>query len=362
MLHPVVMAGGSGTRFWPRSRRRSPKQLIRIFGEGSMIQQTVQRLQTSFPPESFLVLTNIAQAEEVRRQLPQLSAAQVVAEPVGRDNAACIGLAALILLDQDPNAAMLLVASDQIISPTEEFTRCVAEAERIALRQHALVTFGVKPSFPSEQYGYVRRGERLPGDPTRDAPPAFRLAQFKEKPSQAQAEEFIRTGEYYWNICNFVWRAADILEAIRQRLPELHAGLEKIRPAIGTARQEQVVAREYPALTRISIDYGVMEKATNAVVVEMALVWDDLGSWDALSRHHDPDEQGNVVMALHAGIDTRGCILAAEPDHLIATLGVKDLIVVQTPDATLVCDRSRAAEVKALVELLRARGLDAYIE
>jgi mannose-1-phosphate guanylyltransferase len=361
MLHPVIMAGGSGTRFWPRSRRHRPKQLIRIFGEGSMIQQTVSRLQASFPPESFLVMTNAAQAEEVRRQLPRLTAAQTVAEPAGRDSAACIGLAALILLDQDPDAAMLVLASDQLISPREEFARCVAEAQRIALRHHALVTFGVKPTLPSEQYGYVRRGERLPPQ-ERDAPPAFRLAQFKEKPSRAQAEEFIRTGEYYWNSGNFVWRAADILEAVRQHLPELHAGLEKIRPAIGTARQEQVVAREYPALTRISIDYGVMEKATNAVIVEMALVWDDLGAWNALARHHEPDEQGNVVMALHAGVDTRGCILAAEPDHLIATLGVKDLIVVQTPDATLICDRSRAADVKALVELLRARGLNAYIE
>ncbi len=360
MLHPVIMAGGSGTRFWPRSRRHRPKQLIRIFGEGSMIQQTVARLQPSFPPESFLVMTNAAQAEEVRRQLPQLSAAQTVAEPAGRDSAACIGLAALILLNPDPDAAMLVLASDQLISPVEEFARCVAEAQRIALREHALVTFGVKPTLPSEQYGYVRRGERLPGPP--GAPPAFRLAQFKEKPSRAQAEEFIRTGEYYWNSGNFVWRAADILEAIRRRLPELYAGLEKIRPAIGTARQEQVVAREYPALTRISIDYGVMEKATNAVIVEMALDWDDLGAWNALSRHHAADEQGNVVMALHAGMDTRDCILAAEPDHLIATLGVKDLIVVQTPDATLICDRSRAAEVKALVELLRARGLDAYVE
>jgi mannose-1-phosphate guanylyltransferase len=360
MLHPVVMAGGSGTRFWPRSRRHSPKQLIRIFGEGSMMQQTVSRLQPFFRAESFLVMTNAAQAEEARRQLPQLAAAQVIAEPVGRDSAACIGLAALILLDQDPDAAMLVLASDQVVSPMKEFARCAAEAERIALRQHALVTFGVKPSLPSEQYGYVRRGERLPGAP--GAPAAFRLAQFKEKPSRAQAEEFIRTGEYYWNSGNFVWRAADILEAIRLNLAELHAGLEKIRPAIGTARQEEAVAREYPALKRISIDYGVMEKATNAVIVEMALVWDDLGSWNALSRHHDQDEQGNVIMALHAGMDTRGCILAAEPDHLIATLGVKDLIVVQTPDATLICDRSRAGEVKALVDFLRARGLDAFID
>jgi mannose-1-phosphate guanylyltransferase len=362
MLHPVIMAGGSGSRFWPRSRRRRPKQLIRLLGEGSMIQQTVSGLQTSFPPESFLIMTNAAQAEEVRRQLPQFSAAQTVAEPVGRDSAACIGLAALILLDQDPGAAMLVVASDLILSPAEEFVRCVAEAERIALQEKTLVAFGVKPTIPSEQFGYIRRGERLPSDPSRDAPPTFRLAHFKEKPTTQQAQEFLRTGEYYWNCGNFVWRAADILEAIRQHLPELHAGLEKIRPAIGTAQQERVVAREYPTLTRISIDYGVMQKATNAVVVEMALVWDDLSTWNALARHHDQDEQGNVVMARHAGIDTRGCILAAEDGHLIATVGVKDLIVVQTPDATLICDRSRAADVKALVELLRARGLDAYIE
>ena len=148
MLHPVIMAGGSGTRFWPRSRRQRPKQLIRIFGEGSMIQQTVSRLESSFPPESFLIMTNAAQAEEVRRQLPQFSAEQVVAEPVGRDNAACIGLAALILLDQDPDAAMLVLSSDHVMSPMAEFARCVAEGERIALRQYALVTFGVKPSYP----------------------------------------------------------------------------------------------------------------------------------------------------------------------------------------------------------------------
>jgi mannose-1-phosphate guanylyltransferase len=361
MLHPVIMAGGSGTRFWPRSRRGRPKQLIRIFGEGSMVQQTVSRLQSSFSPDSFLIMTNAAQADEVRRQLPQLSPAQVIAEPAGRDSAPCIGLAALILLGQDPAAVMLVLASDQVVSPASEFTRSVAEAERIALRQHALVTFGVKPSYPSEQYGYVRRGERLP-PLGRDAPPAFRLAQFKEKPSRAQAEEFIRTGEYYWNSGNFAWRAADVLEAIRRYLPELHAGLEKIRPAIGTSGQAQAIARDYPALPRISIDYGVMEKASNAAVVEMALDWDDLGSWNALERHHKKDAQGNVVMALHAGLDTSGCILAAEPDHLVATLGVKDLIVVQTPDATLICDRSRAAEVKALVELLRSRGLDAYVE
>jgi len=360
MLHPVIMAGGSGTRFWPRSRRHRPKQLIRILGEGTMIQQTVSRLHPPFSSESFLIVTNAAQAEETRRQLPRLSAEQVVAEPCSRDTAACIGLAALLLLKSDPEAMMAVIACDQMLSPADEFVRCIAAAEKIAARERALVTFGVRPSHPSELYGYIRRGPRVAGDA--DAPPAFRIARFQEKPSRAQAEQFLQSGEYYWNSGNFVWRAEDILDAIRRFLPELHSGLERIRPAIGTPRRQEAISAEYPALPRISIDFGVLEKVADAVVVEAALDWDDLGSWNALSRHCPEDENGNFVQTSHAGLDTTGCILAGEAGHLVATIGVRDLIIVQTPDATLVCDRSRAADVKALVELLKAQGLDRYVE
>lgn len=359
MLYPVIMAGGSGTRFWPKSRLNRPKQLIQIFGAGTMIQQTIARLRPDMPLDSFLIVTNAAQAEETRRQLPQLAASQVLGEPVGRDTAAAIGLGALCTLRRDSEAVMVVLAADQTISPPRQFLRCVKEAGRIAEERHALVTFGIKPTYPSELYGYLRRGERL--DDPKAVLPAFKLLQFKEKPKREQAEAFLRAGEYYWNSGNFAWRAADILEAIRRFLPELYAGLERIRPHLGTPQQEEVLAREYPSLPKISIDYGVMEKAPNAVVLEAELDWDDVGSWEALARHLPADDAGNVVQAPHAGVDTRDCIVVSEGGHLVATVGVQDLIVVHTPDATLVCDRRRVADVKKLVEQLQAKGFEAFL-
>ncbi len=358
MLHPVIMAGGSGTRFWPGSRHHRPKQLIRIVGQGTMIQQTVGRLRREMPIESFLIVTNAAQAEDMHKQLPELAPEQIIAEPCGRDTSACIGLAAFVLRKSDPDAVMAVFAADHVISPARELVRCMREAARIACEHRALVTFGIKPTGPSELYGYIRRGERL-ADSGGDLP-AFRIAEFKEKPSRGRAEEFLRIGEYYWNSGNFVWRVADIIDAIRTYLPELHAGLERIEPALGTQAQAAALAREYPHLTKISIDFGVMEKAPNAVVVEASFDWDDVGSWESIARHHKADGDGNFVRARHVGIDTRDCILVAEEGHLLGTIGVKNFIVVQTPDATLVCDRRRAADVKVLVELLKARGLEVH--
>ena len=359
MLHAVVMAGGFGTRFWPRSRRQRPKQLIKIIGDGTMVQQTVARLQTGLPTESLLIITNAAQAEATRGQLPHLAPEQIVAEPCGRDTAACIGLAAFILRKADPEAVMAVFSADHIISPADELVRCIKEAASIAMEHGVLVTFGIKPNGPSELYGYIRRGEPL--GHAQGALPAFRIAEFKEKPNRAQAEEFLSTGEYYWNSGNFVWRVADIVDAIRTSLPDLHAGLEKIAPALGTPDQDAVLAREYPALPKTSIDYGVMEKAPNAAVLETSFDWDDLGSWDAVARHHAVDECGNVTLTAHAGIDTTDCILVGEDEHLLATVGVENLIVVHTPDATLICNRNRASDVKALVELLRDRGANGYL-
>lgn len=360
MLHPVIMAGGSGTRFWPRSRRRCPKQLIEIVGHGTMIQQTVARLRSELPAESFLIVTNEAHAEPMRAQLPEFAPEQVVAEPCGRDTSACIGLAAFLLRKADPDAVMVVCSADHVISPVDEFMRCVGDAARIASRDGALVTFGIKPTHPSELYGHIRRGDPVAGceDGTTKA---FRLVEFKEKPTRARAEELMRTGEYYWNSGNFVWHVNSIIDAIRTFLPELYDGLLRIEPALGSDDQAAVLAREYPSLPRISIDYGVMEKAANAVVLEATFEWDDVGSWDAVARHHPADEHGNVLLARHTGVDTRGCILVADADHLLATIGVQDLIVVHTADATLVCDRRREADVKALVKQLEAQGFDACL-
>ena len=360
MLHPVIMAGGAGTRFWPRSRQCRPKQLIEIVGQGTMIQQTVARLCSELPAESILIVTNQAQAAPMREQLPQLAPEQIVAEPCGRDTSACIGLAAFMLRKADPDAVMAVCSADHIISPAEELIRCTKEAARLAAEHRALVTFGIKPSHPSELYGYIRRGEPL-GDATRDSLKAFKLLQFKEKPDRKTAEEFLASGEYYWNSGNFVWRVDDIIQAIRAFLPELYAGLDRIEPALGAPEQADALAREYPARPKVSIDYGVMEKAPNAVVVEATFEWDEGGSWDSVTRHHPSDDCGNIVLAEHVGMDTAGCILASEEGHLLTTIGVRDLIVVHTADATLVCDRRRAADVKALVERLKERGLEAHL-
>jgi len=360
MMHPVIMAGGSGTRFWPRSRRHRPKQLIRIIGEGTMIQQTVARLAGGFPRERFLIVTAAEQADAMRAQLPELSPGQIVAEPCGRDTAACIGLAAFMLRKRDPDAVMAVCSADHVIEPGSELVRELKEAGRLAAERGVLVTFGVKPDHPSVRYGYVRRGDAIPGYDRPDFK-AFALREFTEKPDPATAKAFLAGGDYYWNSGNFVWRVNDILEAIRVHMPELHAGLERIEPALGTPKQADVLAEEYPLLPKTSIDYGVMEKASNAAVVEAMFAWDDVGAWDSIARHRPADEKNNVVVGKHLGTDTEGCILVAENGHLLATVGVRDLIVVHTDNATLVCDRGRAADVKGVVERLEACGESAYL-
>jgi len=359
MLHAVIMAGGSGTRFWPRSRRSRPKQLIEIVGKGTMIQQTVERLQAAVPAESILIITNGAQAGAMREQLPALAPEQIVAEPCGRDTAACIGLAAFIIRQTDPDGVMGVFSADHVISPAEELARCIKEAAEVAREHGVLVAFGIKPRGPSELYGYIHRGEAVAN--RGGALPAFKVAEFREKPDHSQAEEFVSSGEYYWNSGNFMWRVSAILDAIRTYLPELHRGLERIASALGTAAEDEAMAREYPKLPQISIDYGVMEKAPNAIVIEAPFEWDDVGSWNSVARHYPADEHGNVTLAPHAGVDTSDCILAGADGHLLATVGVRNLIVVHTDDATLVCDRNRASEVKTLVELLRSRGSNAYL-
>jgi mannose-1-phosphate guanylyltransferase len=350
------MAGGSGTRFWPASRLQRPKQLIKTIGNGTMIQQTVARLQPAVALESVLIITNAAQADLMREQLPELDPAQIVAEPVGRDTAAAIGLAALMVVRKDHDGVMVVLSADHIIEPAEALCEGIQEAAEIAAEHNLLVTFGVKPTGPNTRYGYLHRGEPISG-----AVGAYKLQGFKEKPDRETAEEYLRTGEYYWNSGNFVWRAADILEAIATYMPKLHAGLQRLNEALGTPVQDEVLAREYPQLPRISIDYGVMEKAPNAAVVEARFEWDDVGAWDAVARHHPMDENGNHVLAEHAGIDTKNCILSSVDGHLLATIGIEDLIVVHASDATLVCTRRRAPEVKELVQLLKARGLGNYL-
>jgi mannose-1-phosphate guanylyltransferase len=355
----MIMAGGGGTRFWPRSRQVRPKQFLRLASDRSLLQQALDRIEAQVPPERTWVITAAGHCEEVARQLPALPPDHVVGEPCGRDTAACIALGAALIARQEPSAVMLVMPADHVIEPAQEFRRAVHVAEQmVEENQSALITFGITPTFPATGYGYIQRGAEIA---TRQGIKVQRVRGFREKPDEELAQRLFSSGEYFWNSGIFVWKAATILDAIRQRQPTMYAAVQRIAEAFGTDRWAEVFRREYPGMTRISIDYAVMEHAPEVLVVQAPFRWDDVGSWLALERMCSQDAQGNTVDAVHAGIRTRSCVIAGEEGRLIATIGVTDLIIIQDGDATLVAHRSEEAAIKQLVELLRQQGLEKHL-
>ena len=330
-----------------------PKQLIRIVGQGTMLQETARRLKRLAPPERTLVITTRAQVEETRRQLPDIPSENVVGEPMARDTAACIGLAAALVHKADPDGVMVVAPADHVIRPVSRFVAVLQAACDAAAAGDWLVTIGIKPTGPAEVYGYIRRGQKLR---TARGRAVYRAAQFHEKPHRAVAEEFVRSGEWYWNSGLFVWRVGTILSALRRHKPDLFDAMMRIGAALGTKKSARVMQAQYSKLGRISIDYAVLEKADNVALIEADFEWDDVGSWLALERHFERDADGNVVAGMHEGVETRGCIVAGERGHLVATFGVSDLIVIHTPDATLVCHKTNAAQMKKLIETLGRKG------
>ena len=354
MLHAVIMAGGSGTRFWPRSRIDTPKQLLRLYGDKTMVQHTMARLGPLVPPERTLVVTNQVQAPRIAEQLPELPPDRIVAEPCARDTAACIGLAATLISVDDPHGTMVVTPADQLVEPPGQFRETVQVAAHVVERSAgAFVTFGIRPSHAATGYGYIHRGELLE---TYDGISVYRVRRFREKPDRDLAEQFIEAGDYFWNSGIFVWRVDTILAALDEFTPDLGAGLKRIRDALDTPDRQRVIAQEYDRFERISIDYAVMEGAREVQVVEAPYQWDDLGSWEALERHHLPDPEGNTVLSKHCGIDTHGCLLFGDGQHLIATLGISDLIIVHSGDATLVAHKRDEKAIRKLVEKLRDEG------
>jgi mannose-1-phosphate guanylyltransferase len=356
MLHAMIMAGGGGTRFWPRSRAARPKQFLALAGERTLVQQACDRLEAQVQAANTWVITSEAHADETRRQLPQLPAANVVGEPCGRDTAACIGLGAALIARRDPDAVMIVTPADHVIEPTAEFARAV-RAATLVIEEHptALVTFGIVPTFPSTGYGYIHRGAEIE---RRQNVPAFRVAAFREKPAFEQAEKFIASGEYFWNSGIFVWKAATILGELRKHKPALAAGVDQIAAAWPN---ENVLREVYPRLEKTSIDFAVMEHAADVLVLQAPYKWDDVGSWLALERMHAQDADGNTVMATHVGLRTKNCVIAGDPGRLIATLGVQDLLIIQDGDATLVADRRDEGNVKLIVEKLKQEKRDQYL-
>jgi len=360
MIYAVIMAGGSGTRLWPLSRDARPKHLIALSGTETMLQHSVRRLVPRLHPSRIVIIGGAGYEAETRRQLCEFPAVRIVGEPLVRDSATCIGFAATLLHHADPEGVMAAMAVDHFLDPPEKFIAALLQAEEIARRHHVLVTFGVKPTFAYTQYGYIERGEPLSSE-TQSEFRAYRAASFREKPNKATAEEFLRQGRFYWNSGTFVWRVQDILDAIKETMPSLHAGLLRIRAAIGTADEQKVIAQEYERFAKVSIDYGVMEKSKNTAVLE----WDgadcDLGTWEAVTQFQPADARGNTVLGTSCLVKAENCIVVSESDHAIGVIGVKDVVIVHSPDATLVCRRDQLGEVKELVRLLREKGLAKYL-
>lgn len=349
MLYGVIMAGGSGTRFWPLSRRSVPKQAMPFLGGESLFEMALARLAGLTPPERTFVVTTGAQAELLASQAADIPRENVVAEPVGRDSAAAIFLAAAIIAARDEDAVMIVKAADHIIKPIERFHAAALRAAEVAERGY-LVTFGVVPSYPATGYGYVERGEPLEG-----IPGAYEVRRFREKPNLETAREYIADGNHYWNSGIFVWRARDILEAARRFAPKHHAAIAPLGALFGTPRFAAAMAAAYEGLEKISIDYAVMEHADNVATVEADFEWDDVGSLVSFKDYSETDENGNVVHGLAEALASSGCVLVSGDDHLLTVIGCDNLIVIHTDDATLVCPADRAQEVKRLVSKLEGR-------
>lgn len=359
MLHAVVMAGGSGTRFWPKSRRNRPKQLLRLTGEATMLQQTVARIAPLVPPERVLVITGTDQAEAIRGQLPDVPDANVVAEPCPRDTAPCVGLAAAIVARKDTDGAMIVMPADHVISPDEVFRKTVRAAmEVIDDDPSTFVTFGVTPTRPETGYGYIERGELLG---MRDGIAVHRVAQFREKPDRATAERFLSGGRFAWNSGIFLWRARTILDALATHRPALSAHLKRIARALGTSEEAAALNREFPAMERIPIDKAVMEQAANVQVLEVLYDWSDVGDWRSLAELLPGDDHGNTVQGNVHPVETKRSIIVSDDGGLIATLGLEDLVVVQSGGATLVARKDQLDKLKGLVEGLDKAGFRAHL-
>jgi mannose-1-phosphate guanylyltransferase len=343
-LYAVIMAGGRGERFWPLSTDSVPKPFIPLFGPRTLIQQTVERLLPLLPPGRMFISIGEAHREIASRQLPQIPPENFIVEPVGRDTAACLGFCALHIERRDPEGSMVAVPADHFVADAKAYCRTL-EKGIDALPRATGVVFGVSPSRPETGYGYIQV------EPPGSAGADLSVLRFVEKPDAAHAREYVLAGSYYWNSGICLWRNRTLLALLNEHMPELYRGLDALRSLIGRDEAHAELRRIFAALPRISIDFGVAEKATGLRLVPSEFAWDDIGNWGALERALPRDHAGNVALGRHVALDARGCITYSDAGT-IATFGVSDLIVVQALGKVLVCPKDRAADLKRLIAAL----------
>jgi mannose-1-phosphate guanylyltransferase len=356
----VIMAGGVGTRFWPRSREKTPKQLLEIIGKGSMIQNTVKRLEGFIQNHDIFVVTNRVQKPVVLKQLPHIPEENIIVEPVGRNTAPCIGLSALFARRVDPSAVMVVLPADHIILNTTEFQRIVSLAVSTADESGSLLTIGIQPTHPETGYGYIQLFNEDGSHNPFFARGVYRVKTFAEKPNLQTAEQFIASGDFLWNSGMFVWRADAILREIERLLPDLYGELQKIDATIGLPAYQATLEMTYGLIRGISIDYGIMEKSEHVYVIPGYFGWSDIGSWDEVYRVQGKDENGNSITGQVIQRDTANSLIYS-PGKVVATIGVNDLIIINTDDALLICKRGRSQDVKEIADYLKRKQMNEYL-
>ncbi|MFH1117924.1 MAG: mannose-1-phosphate guanylyltransferase [Pseudomonadota bacterium] len=352
MVYAVIMAGGSGTRLWPYSRKDRPKQFLAVNGEKAMIRATVERILPVIPHERIMVVAGESHCGEIMNQLPELDRKMVVAEPGSRNTAPCIALAAYKLRQIDPAAVMVVLPADHLISREQEFLQSLMRGAETAAQGEYLLTFGIVPERAETGYGYIKLGPQPAG---MDCTGIFRVERFVEKPDADTAKQYVASGEYVWNSGMFAWKVSRIVEAVETHLPALAAVMEEAVPFLDTPGEYGAIARAYEKVETISIDYGIMEKADNVLCIPVNVGWNDVGNWVSLEDVWGRDGGGNAFKGEVVNLDTRNCIVSS-PRKLTALIGIEDLIVVDTPDVLMICRKDRAQDVKTLQETLKSKG------
>lgn len=356
-LYATILAGGSGTRFWPQSRANLPKQFLVLQGTQSLLQNTVKRIELLIPAERTLVVTAAHQRSETARQLPHVPSANILAEPLARNTSAAVALAAWHLLTMDPDAMMIVLPADHAIADRDAFCGCLQQAAIAAQHHSILMTLGVRPTYAATGYGYIKTGAALS---TPHAPDARQAVQFAEKPNADAASRMVKSGDFLWNCGIFIWQAATIARELQRYLPDLWNGVQAYGAAWQAGADSETLYQHYAQLPSISVDYGVLEKSDHVGVIPASFDWSDVGSWRALTDLHPTDGNGNVIVGNHVGQDSANLIVYS-PDKLVATVGVSNLIIVQTDDVLLICDKERDQDVKNFIEMLKQQGQTDYL-
>jgi mannose-1-phosphate guanylyltransferase len=351
-LYFVIMAGGRGTRFWPRSRSKRPKQLLDIVGRKTILEQTIDRILPLTDWDHIFVVTEIPQAEATQAILPDLPESRLIVEPLGRNTAPCIGLMAVILEQIDPAAIMAVLPADHYIQDVPSFQETLSAAVQAARGGDYLITLGISPNFPETGYGYLEQGAQLKDI---KGHPVWEVKAFHEKPDRSKAETMIKAGNYLWNSGIFVWTVSAILNDFSRFVPAMYDEVQKLKPFLNTPDWERALLAGYEAMENISIDYAVMEKADNVLMLRGDFGWNDVGTWEAVYHLQPKDDNENCLTGPAWVLDSQGCLVYS-PQKTVALIGMKDLVVVDTADAILVCPRERAQEVKKIVERLEAEG------